>query len=77
MEPRKAAETRLRANMLEAQIMAALGGHQLQPWEAIDENSLRYQAHCSLCNKVIFVSSQALYSLLADTCPTLDFEEER
>lgn len=77
MEPRQEAETRLKANMLEAQIIAALGGHQLQSWEAIDEDSLRYQARCSQCDQIIFASSQALYSLLTDTCPTLDFEAER
>ncbi len=69
MEPGHEAEARLKANMLEAQIMAALGGHQLHAWEAIDETALRYHARCSQCNRIILASSQALYSLLADSCP--------
>ncbi len=60
--------------MLEAQVMAALGGHQLQSWEAIDEIALRYQARCSQCDQIIFTSSHALYSLLANTCPALGIE---
>ena len=58
----------LRANMLEAQASAALGGHQLGEWEELEDNE-GFQATCSACGGSLFVSDSTLYSILADTCP--------
>jgi hypothetical protein len=58
----------LRANMLEAQAVAALGGHQLGEWEEL-EGSAGFQAACTDCDGSVFVSASTLYSILADTCP--------
>ena len=70
MESRKQAEDRLKRNMLAAMVEAALQGHTLGEWEAVDgEDKMRYQALCSRCGKSVYASSQALYSILADSCP--------
>ena len=58
----------LRANMLEAQAVAALGGHQLGEWEEVEDNA-GFQATCSACGGSVFVSASTFYSILADTCP--------
>ena len=59
----------LQENMMEVQIAALLGGHKLGNWtEANDVGG--YQAVCSICGKSVFVSGKALYSHLADTCPS-------
>lgn len=58
----------LRANMLEAQAVAALGGHRLGEWEELEDNT-GFQAACSACDGSVFVSTSTLYSILADTCP--------
>lgn len=55
--------------MLEAAIEAALGGHDLAPWEQLDESGNEYQAHCKLCLKTTWVGSSLRYSILEDTCP--------
>jgi hypothetical protein len=70
METRKQAETRLRKNVLQAQVEAALSGHDLGPFEPVDEPGvLKYQAFCKLCGRSVYASSVALYSLLEDECP--------
>jgi hypothetical protein len=61
--------TILRANMLDAQAAAALGGHQLGEWEELEDNA-GFQTTCSACGGSVFVSASTLYSILADTCPT-------
>ena len=61
----------LRANMLEAQAVAALGGHQLGEWEEVEEDA-GFQATCSACGGSVFVSSSTLYSILTDTCQAHD-----
>ena len=58
----------LRANVLDAQAAAALGGHQLGEWEELEDNK-GFQATCSACGGSVFVSDSTLYSILADTCP--------
>ncbi len=70
MESRKQAEDRLRHNMLEAMVEAALQGHALGEWEDVDgeDMMMRYQAVCDQCGKSVYASSQALYSILADDC---------
>lgn len=53
--------------MLEAQAEAALGGHQLRPFEPVANG---YQAYCECCDKTTWVGPQGIrYSLLADRCP--------
>ena len=60
----------LRENMMEAQVMAALGGHQLGNWEtAADADG--YQADCTARGGSVFVSDKTVYSILTDTCPSL------
>lgn len=58
---------RLRENMMEAQVVAVLGGHQLGSWETA-EDADGYQAVCSACGGSVFVSDKTVYSILTDTC---------
>ncbi len=56
-----------RAAILEVQVNAALAGHDLGPFEEVDNG---YQAKCRRCGKTVWVGENGLiYSLLADTCP--------
>jgi hypothetical protein len=70
VESRKQAETRLRENILQAQVEAALSGHDLGPFEPVEEPGLmKHQAICRSCGRSVYVSTVALYSLLEDECP--------
>ena len=52
----------LQAAILEAQVEAALDGHQLGPFEEIENG---YQSTCVKCNKTTWVGMEGLrYSLL-------------
>ena len=54
---------------------AALQGHELEPFELVDEpGMLKYQAFCLSCGKSVYVSSLALYSILEETCPGQESE---
>lgn len=56
----------LKAAILEAQVEAALGGHQLAPFEEVENG---YQAICTACGGSIWVGKQGLrYSLLTEEC---------
>lgn len=57
----------LRENMMEAQVVAALGGHQLGSWETAEEAD-GYQAVCLICGGSVFVSEKTIYSILTDSC---------
>lgn len=61
-------EARLRENVLEAQVDAALQGHNLGPFELV-EYGRGYEAVCRKCGKSVYVSSTTLYSILEDSCP--------
>ena len=53
--------------MLEAQAEAALGGHDIGPFEVVDNG---YQARCRCCSMSTWVDEYGLrYSVLEDTCP--------
>ena len=53
--------------MLEAQVEAALGGHDIGPFEEVDNG---YQAACRRCDMTSWVGADGVrYSLLEDTCP--------
>jgi len=70
MESREQAEARLRENLLDAQVIASLGGHDLGPFEPVDEpGMMKFQAFCLKCGKSVYVSTIALYSILEDSCP--------
>lgn len=57
----------LRLAILEALAEAALGGHELAPFEA-GENG--YQAVCTRCGATSWVGTEGLrYSLLENLCP--------
>ena len=57
----------LRLAILEAQIEAALGGHELETFEAVENG---YQAVCSRCGATSWVSPLGLcYALLKNICP--------
>jgi hypothetical protein len=53
VESREKAEARLRENLLDAQVMAALGGNDLGPFEPVDgPGMMKYQAFaCSAGNQ--------------------------
>ncbi|MCC6604421.1 MAG: hypothetical protein IT327_14505 [Anaerolineae bacterium] len=56
----------LRLAILEALAEAALGGHELAPFEAVENG---YQAVCTRCGAASWVGTQGLrYSLLEDIC---------
>lgn len=67
------AEEALRESLLEAMTEAALGGHELGPWELVSQRYADgYEARCSLCGLTTWVGREGLrYSLLEDTCPRM------
>jgi hypothetical protein len=59
----------LRAAILEAQVNAALAGHDLGPFEPVDPEIGGYQAACRRCRLTVWVGeSGLLYSLLGEKC---------
>jgi hypothetical protein len=63
-------EPALRESILELQVNAALAGHDLGPFERVENG---YQARCRRCGRTAWVGESALmYSLLADNCPSDD-----
>lgn len=57
----------LRLAILEAQIEAALGGHELEAYEEVENG---YQAVCSRCGATSWVGHQGLrYTMLENICP--------
>jgi hypothetical protein len=59
MESRKAAEARLRENLLETAVEAALQGHDLDGWAQVDERGLEWQAVCKKCGRASRRSSSS------------------
>jgi hypothetical protein len=60
----------LRENILAAQVEAAMRGHELGAFEAVDEpGRAKYQVFCRSCGKSVYVSDAAVYSILEDECP--------
>lgn len=55
--------------MLEALVEAALGGHDLDPWEQLDDDGNEYQARCRVCGRTTWVGGSLRYSILEDVCP--------
>ena len=65
-------ETRekLREAILEAQAEAALGGHDIGSFQAVDTITGGYEARCKLCQMTTWIGENGLrYSLLEDSCP--------
>ena len=59
--------TELREAILQAQVEAALQGHDLTPFESVNEHG--FQARCRKCGKSVWVGvSGLMYSLLPDIC---------
>ena len=55
-----------RGAILHARVNAALSGHDLGPFDEVDNG---YQAACRRCGKTVWVGeSGLLYSLLGDAC---------
>jgi len=58
-----------RETILEAQVNAALAGHDLAPFEDAETVSGGYQATCRRCGQTVWVGDAGLiYSLLDDRC---------
>ncbi len=56
--------------ILEAQIEASLGGHDIGTFETVETVTDGYQAECSLCGATSWVGDNGIrYSLLEDICP--------
>ena len=59
-----------REALLESQVEAALGGHDLAGWEEVENG---WQARCSQCQMTTWVGDVGLrYSLLEDRCPKME-----
>lgn len=58
----------LQENMMEVMVSAAMDGHDLGPWEAVEGKSGGYQARCARCDRTVYVSDRTVYSLLEETC---------
>ena len=64
------ATARLRENVLEAQVRAALAGHDIGPFDPVNSTAGGYQAECRKCFQTIWLRDDGLmYSLLAERCP--------
>jgi len=60
----------LRINILSAQVEAALQGHEIGPFEPIENPGITtYQAVCRLCGRPVFASSVNVFSILDEVCP--------
>ena len=59
-----------REAILESQVNAALAGHDLGPFEPVDNEAGRgWQARCRNCGKTVWVGAEGLmYSLLGESC---------
>ena len=58
----------MKESVLQAQVEAALQGHDLTPFEPVDNRG--YQATCRRCGKSVWVAESGLmYSILSDSCP--------
>lgn len=68
----------LQESLLEAMAEAALGGHELGPWETVTDERVRgYEAKCGLCGRTTWVSPDGLrYSILEDACPGITDKPE-
>lgn len=65
-----AAVVRLKENILAAQVEAAMQGHELGAFDAVDEpGRAKYEAFCRRCGKSVYVSDAVVYSILDDECP--------
>ena len=57
-------------SVLAAQAEAALGGHELGPFQTADTITGGYEATCTLCQMTTWIGDDGLrYSILADECP--------
>lgn len=63
------AESQLKEKMLEAQVEAALQGHELASWHPADALGSGWQAVCTQCGAAVYASGRALHSTLAERCP--------
>ena len=63
--------TRLKENVLAAQIEAALQGHNLGEFEQVQEAEYKigYEAHCKKCGKSVYVNHKVIHSILTPKCP--------
>ena len=58
-----------REAILEAQVNAALAGHNLGPFEPVDTLTGGYEARCRKCGQTVWVEeSGVMYSLLDHEC---------
>jgi hypothetical protein len=73
----------LRINILSAQVEAALQGHDIGPFDPIEDPGITtYQAVCRNCGRPVYASSVNVFSILEETCPAkeqhlADSEEKR
>jgi hypothetical protein len=73
MDSREGAEAILKDSILEAQVEAALQGHDLGSFKAVDTITGGYEACCKRCQMTTWIGNSGLrYSLLADSCPAAE-----
>lgn len=59
---------RLKTHMMQAMVEAALAGHDLSEWHAIDENGLHFQAICRRCHQAALASAASAI-IIPGSCP--------
>ena len=70
MSPNQPAKDAYLEAILEAILEAALGGHQLGPWQRVDDG---WRAAYQRCQMTTWIGDKGLrYSLLDDSCPEHD-----
>jgi hypothetical protein len=64
-------DARRQSRMREVEIAADLRGHQLDPWQQVNQSDMEFGAKCKFCEGFVYVSYDTTYNLLAETCSRL------
>ena len=58
----------LERRMRDADVEAAVQGHELGEWELVSEEEMEYQATCKNCGGFVYVSPGNTFNLLLESC---------
>ena len=63
-------DAKAKAAILEAQVRAALGGHDIGPFDPVASPAGGYHSECRKCGQTVWLRDDGLmYSLLEESCP--------